>query len=124
MNTDTTPAEAPPENDTPPPVATRAPRDPVGWAHFHGKMVMLQFREPYIGVDYRGDIYQPTMAKDGVGVAAIPLFIGILYVEHTLEGILLIVRRPIAEREACVIAVRPDDVLYCTHIQRSSLVSR
>jgi hypothetical protein len=118
MNTDTTPAEAPPEEDIAPKPAPRA-RDAVGWQLFHGKMVMLQFREPYIGVDFRGDTYQPSMSRDGAGVAAIPIFAGVLSVEYTLEGIVLIVRRRISERESCVIAVSPADVLYCTHIQRS-----
>lgn len=93
----------------------------TGWIHFHERTVMLQLREPYIGVEYTGDSYRPSMA-DG-GVKATPMLSGVLSVEPNGEGgVMLILRRYISGRDQLLWGGFPRDVLYCTHIEQSSII--
>jgi hypothetical protein len=89
----------------------------VGWLRYQGKPVMLQLREPYFGVTYQ---YVPDQAPGG-GARAIPFLRGIFTVEpNGTGGMVFIVHMPIGDsKDVAVIALRPEDVLYCTHIERA-----
>jgi hypothetical protein len=95
---------------------------PSGWFNFNEKPVMLQFREPYIGVDYPA--YRPTV-KDG-GVVAAPVLNGILHVEPDGSGgVMLILERPTGHGgDTLLMAVKPADVVFCTHINESRIVTQ
>ncbi len=92
-------------------------RGPTGWLEFHGKPVMLQLRYPYMGVQFS---YDPTIARDGSGVRASEYLKGILSIApgHEEGKLMLLLSAPIPEPgEAAVIALHPEDVVYCTHIK-------
>lgn len=92
---------------------------PCGWAFYAGKPVLLQLREPYWGVE--GD-YTPTTSKNEegavIGVVAVPFLSGILHIQPDGEnGVLLVIQRPFPDRPGfAYVALKPSDVLYCTHL--------
>jgi len=91
--------------------------EPIGWSRFHEREVMLQLREPYLGVSYG---YMPVVDKDG-NVVAIPFLKGMLFVTVGEDAsVLLVIRMPVPQSEDfMMITVHPKDVLHCTHIVRA-----
>jgi hypothetical protein len=114
-----------PEPATESPEATPAPESESGWLIYHERPVMLQLRQPYIGVTYNAraadGVYRASMNAEG-HVRASPILSGVLFVRQsgTPSGVLLILRVPIPEtHDFTLIALHPDDVLYCTHIHQA-----
>ena len=89
----------------------------TGWGVFHGSLVMVQLREPYL---VPGFDYQPQL-KEG-GAVAIPVINGVMMVERAGpkgEVILLLRVSPNPNaKNFLIISVHPQDVLYCTHIHQ------
>lgn len=101
-----------------------APDSEIGWLVYHERSVLLQLREPYVGVTYNArapdGVYRASTNADG-HVRASPILSGVLFVRPsgTPAGILLILRVPIPEtRDFTLVALHPEDVLYCTHIHQ------
>ena len=95
---------------------------PSGWFAFNEKPVLLQFREPYFSVTYPA--YEPQM-KEG-GVVAVPVLNGILHVEPDgCGGVMLILERPTGHgSDTLLMAVKPADVVFCTHVHESRIVTQ
>lgn len=99
------------------------PRDRSGWSAFHEQECLVQLREPWIGVTMN---HRPVMAEDGSGVRATPVLTGMLLVEegHIPGEMMLILRCAIPEsRDYTLITMHPRDVLYCTHVVQSRIVT-
>lgn len=95
---------------------------PSGWFAFHEKPVMLQLRDPYIGCTYS---YQPSMDNEG-GVRAVPVLSGVLHVEPDGDGgLMLVIQMPTGNgQDFAMVAVKPADVLYATHIHQARIVTQ
>jgi len=95
---------------------------PSGYFAFNEKPAMLQLREPYIGCTYA---HIPAMNKEG-GAIAVPVLSGVLHVEPDgAGGIMLVVEMPTGSgKDFALVAVSPRDVLYCTHIHQSRIVTQ
>jgi len=113
------------ERATPVPGAPKSAAVPMtelgasGWSAFHERQVMLQLREPYLIITHG---YEVDMTADGA--RALPVLSGTLFVEpNGSGGVLLVLRRQLSDKDYLVVAVNPADVLYCTHIHRSAIVS-
>lgn len=93
-------------------------QSPIGWFVFNNRDVMLQLKEPYIGVTYG---YMPSKNKEG-GVLASPVLSGRLFVMLGDEiRVMLVIRCPIPNSEDfAIISVQPEDVLHCTTIDRKT----
>jgi hypothetical protein len=95
---------------------------PSGWFAFQEKPVMIQLREgqPYWGVN---PAYEPV-TKNG-DIVAVPVLRGILHVEPDgAGGVMLVVQMPTGNgNDFALVTVRPADVLYCTHIHQSMIVT-
>jgi hypothetical protein len=93
----------------------------MGWLRYHGRPVMLQLKEPYYLVTYG---YEPDMAKEG-GVKAVPFLRGMLSVEPAGDGgAILMMTVPVPNTsDTLLVSVHPKDVLYCTHINQSRIVT-
>jgi hypothetical protein len=93
----------------------------VGWLRYHGRPVMLQLKEPYYLVTYG---YEPDVTKEG-GVKAVPFLRGMLSVEPAGDGgAILMMTVPVPKtNDTLLVAVQPKDVLYCTHINESRIVT-
>lgn len=113
------------ERETPVPGEPRGRAVPMtelgasGWSAFHEREVMLQLREPYLVITYS---YNVDMTDEGA--KALPFLSGKLFVEpNGAGGVLLVLRRQLSESDYLVVAVNPGDVLYCTHIHRSTIIT-
>ena len=97
---------------------------PSGWFAFQEKPVMIQLREgqPYLGVDYA---YELMKDAESGGVKAVPVLSGVLHVEPDGDGgVMLVLQVPTrVGNDFALIYVRPADVLYCTHIHQSRIVT-
>lgn len=95
---------------------------PTGWFAFNEKPVMVQLREPYIGCTYG---YVPSMDQEG-GVRAVPVLSGVLHVEPDgCGGVMLVVQQPTGNgSDFAMVALKPADVVYCTHIHQSRIVTQ
>jgi hypothetical protein len=105
-NDSTVPAPAQPEQDVP----------PHGWMLFDGQAVVLQLKEPYIGVTYPADVMRNAEGKWQLT----PVLRGILRVLPNGDGGLVLMLQ-IPEPSAgtlTFITVHPADVRYCTHIEK------
>src|SRR4029077_5594742 len=87
----------------------------TGWTFYHGKQVMLQLREPYVGLKYPS--HTPEIAEGG-GVRAVPILTGALFVAPGAKPgeVMLMLRYPVSERDMAVTTVHPDAIDYCTHV--------
>jgi hypothetical protein len=96
---------------------------PTGWFAFNEKPVMLQLREPYIGCTYA---YQATQDESSGGVRAVPVLSGVLHVEPDgCGGVMLVVQMPTGHgSDFAMVALKPADVVYCTHIHQSRIVTQ
>jgi hypothetical protein len=83
---------------------------------------MLQLAEPYIACSYS---YAPVHDKEG-NVRATPILQGILHVEPDGSGgvMLVIEMRTGNANDVALIAVKPGDVVFCSHIVQSSLITQ
>lgn len=95
---------------------------PSGWFAFNDKPVMVQLREPYIGCSYG---YAPSVDKESGGVRAVPILSGVLHVEPDGNGgIMLVIQMPTGNgNDFCLVAFKPADVVYVTHIHQARIVS-
>lgn len=120
------------ENESTPDEPTESTPDlekSAGWFVFDEKMVQIQVREPYIGVNYsrtvEGAPYKPTTTPEGA-VRATPVLSGTLFVKPsgTPSGLILILRTQIGDSsDFALISIHPEDVLNCTHIHQSRIVT-
>jgi len=96
---------------------------PSGWFAFNEKPVMLQLREPYIGVTYA---MQPSIDSSSGGVRAVPVLSGVLHVEPDGSGgVMLIIQMPTGNgSDFAMVALKPADVVYATHIHQSLIVQQ
>lgn len=93
---------------------------PTGWFAFHEKPVMLQLREPYMPPTFG---YEPTMSKEGV--VAVPVLSGVLHVEPDGNGgTMLVLQKQIGDSDSLWITVKPEDVVYATHIHQARIVTQ
>ena len=91
---------------------------PSGWFAFAEQTVLLQLKEPYIAVTYA---YQPVM-KDG-GVVASPILTGILHVEPSGNGgIMLALQMPMEGNDYSLIVIGIEMIAYCALIHQSRVV--
>jgi hypothetical protein len=96
------------------------------WYKYDGKPVFVQLREPYVGVTYPN---APVMRQtdSGPDVICIPFLRGVLRVrpDASGSGLLLIVEtsdpNPANENCTAEIVLHPEDVLYCTHIDKKMI---
>jgi hypothetical protein len=97
---------------------------PSGWFAFNERPVMLQLEQPYIGCDYTDHSYGPAMDAEK-NVRAVPLLTGILHVEPDgAGGVMLVLQMATGNgNDFALIAVKPKDILYCTHIHQSRIVT-
>jgi hypothetical protein len=96
----------------------------TGWTIFNGKPVLLQLREPYVGLEM--GTYDPATTPDRSGLRAVGFVKGLLTVERgTRPGeVMLVIRMPIPEPgDVAVIAVDPDNVVHCTHLEMKSIIT-
>jgi hypothetical protein len=103
---------------TPPAAGDR----PSGWFAFQEKPVMLQLSEPYMACDYS---YGPCVDKEG-NVRATPILQGILHVEPDgAGGMMLVVEMHTGHgNDVVLIAVKPRDVVFCSHIVQSQIITQ
>lgn len=96
---------------------------PSGWFAFNEKPVMLQLREPYIGVTYA---MQPSMDPSGGGVRAVPVLSGVLHVEPDGNGgVMLVIQMPTGNgNDYSLVALKPADVVFATHIHQSQIITQ
>lgn len=98
---------------------------PSGWFAFNNKPVMLQLEQEkaYIGCDYS---YGPSIDKESGGVRAVPILSGVLHVEPDGSGgVMLIIEMPTGNgSDVALVAVKPKDVVYATHIHQSRIVTQ
>ena len=96
---------------------------PSGWFAFNDKPVMVQLREPYIGCSYG---YAPSVDKESGGVRAVPILSGVLHVEQDgCGGIMLVIQMPTGNgQDYCLVAFKPADVVFATHIHQARIVTQ
>jgi len=95
----------------------------MGWLHFHGKPVMLQLSQAYIGCTYA---YSPTIDKETGGALAVPVLSGQLSVEPDgCGGVMLVLRMMTGNgNDYAIVAVKPQDVVFATHIHEARIVTQ
>lgn len=104
-----------------------APNDPVGWRRFHGKLVLLQLAVPYGAVRYPNvpirarDVNPNVPPEQADGFAYTETLPGVLYVEADAHGLLLLIeiQAPPDGKDKATIAIHPEDVRFCTMVERS-----
>lgn len=94
---------------------------PSGWFAFAEKPVMLQLKSPYIGCTYA---YKALRSEDGDGFVAAPILSGILHVEPSGNGgIMLVLQMPMAGNDFTLIALNIDMIEYCSHIHQPRIIT-
>ena len=98
-----------------------APETESGWMAFNERMVMLQFDQPYIGVNVPS--HQPSTDPTG-GVRATPILTGTLLVAPNGNGgVMLVLRMQVSEKDYALVQVKAENVLFCTHVNESRIIA-
>lgn len=96
------------------------------WYYFDGKPVLIQLREPWVGVTFPNDPVL-TRDKDGrQGVVSVPFLKGICHVHPDGNDVMFILETtdPNPESNAMAhIGIKREDVAYITHIERRLVVT-
>lgn len=91
------------------------------WYWFDGKPVLVQLREPWIGVTYPNDPVLTTDKDGKQGVISTPFLKGICHVRPDGDDIMFVLEttdpNP-ANRAMAFIAVKKEDVAFITHIEQ------
>lgn len=88
------------------------------WYYYDGKPVVIQLREPWIGVTYPND---PVRTQDGQGVVSTPFLRGTCHVYPDGNDVMFVLEttdpNP-ASTAQVIIGIKREDITFITYIER------
>lgn len=92
------------------------------WYRFDGKPVLLQLKEPWVGVTYPNDpVLQRNKEGEVTGVVTVPFLKGICHVHPDGDDVMFVLEttdpNPNA-RAMAHIGIKREDIAFITHIER------